>query len=154
MTMILQNNDIIKFNQESRLADIKRWQSMDFVIGYQINLSNNPKHKCELCSRLCGTYPKMFYWKGWCNDCKCFITPLLADDSIIEFNHRQELRSALYGKPFRLIPYQQIKYVPKSFIDWFLECRSSLYQENAVPYFVNRNINIIVESYEYYKNQD
>ena len=152
--MILQNNDIIKFNRESRLADIKRWQSMDFVIGYQINLSNNPKHKCELCSRLCGIYPKMFYWKGWCAACKCFITPIFADDSIIEFNHRQELRSALYGKPFKLIPYQQIKYVPKSFIDWFLECRNNLYQENAVPYFVSKNINIIVESYEYYKNQN
>jgi hypothetical protein len=41
---------------------VRRWQSLDFVVGYEIRRSNNPDQMCEQCKQLAGKYPKSFIW--------------------------------------------------------------------------------------------
>ena len=58
-----------EINMAYRQAENLRWQQMDFVVGYEIKLSNN--HTCngkpfqDICDILAGKYPKDFQWTGW-----------------------------------------------------------------------------------------
>ena len=65
-------------------ADFERWQGMDFVIGYEVRLSNN--HTCnghlftDICDELAGRYPKWFKFTKWHPQCRCVATPIFDDD--------------------------------------------------------------------------
>jgi len=37
----LKKQQADQFNRNSRIADIQRWRSQDFVLGYEIHTSNN-----------------------------------------------------------------------------------------------------------------
>jgi hypothetical protein len=49
-------------NREYRDGDIRRWQSMDFIVGYEIHRSNNPSKDCDICSKLAGKQPLSNHW--------------------------------------------------------------------------------------------
>ena len=65
-------------------ADFERWQGLDFVIGYEVRLSNN--HTCnghpftDICDELAGRYPKWFKFTKWHPQCRCVATPIFDDD--------------------------------------------------------------------------
>jgi hypothetical protein len=64
-------------NESYRQADMIRYQSLPFIIGYQVNLSNNHP-RTDICDSLKGTYPKTFVWRKWHNQCLCNCTAKLA----------------------------------------------------------------------------
>jgi len=64
-------------NDSYREADMVRYQSLPFVIGYQVNLSNNHP-RTDICDDLQGTYPKAFVWRRWHPQCMCNCTSKLA----------------------------------------------------------------------------
>ena len=58
-----------EINMAYRTAENKRWEQMDFVVGYEIKLSGNHtlngKPFTDICDSLAGKYPKDFVWTGW-----------------------------------------------------------------------------------------
>lgn len=51
-------------NMAYRTAEQTRWKQFDFVVGYEIKLSQS--HPChDVCDELAGKYPKDFVWTGW-----------------------------------------------------------------------------------------
>lgn len=63
-------------NMAYRAADHERWNQLDFVVGIEIRLSNNPNH-CKLCEALAGKYPKEFKFVGWHPQCRCHAISIL-----------------------------------------------------------------------------
>lgn len=66
-----------------RTSDHLRWQSMDFVTGVEVKLSNNHtlngRPFTDICDDLQGTYPKDFKFTGWHPLCRCYAVPVLED---------------------------------------------------------------------------
>lgn len=69
-----------------RRAENLRWKDMDFVVGYEIKLSDN--HNCkgvpvgrfrDICDELAGPYPKGFQWSGWHPFCYSDDSEVLTD---------------------------------------------------------------------------
>jgi len=58
-------------NDSYRQADMVRYKSLPFVLGYQVNLSNNHP-KVDICDSLQGVYPKWFLWLKWHVNCLCY----------------------------------------------------------------------------------
>ena len=66
-------------NRAYHEASWRKYQEWDFVVGYEVRLSNNPKH-CPFCSAMAGKYPKEFKFFGWHPNCRCTTIPILAKD--------------------------------------------------------------------------
>jgi hypothetical protein len=58
-----------EINAAYRTADRDRWNSIDFVLGYEIKRSQNIKAPCDQCDAGQGRYPKSFVWDGWHPNC-------------------------------------------------------------------------------------
>lgn len=71
------------YNRVCRNADIERWRSQDFVLGYEIKRSKNCDCDCEICRIGSGIYPLEFEWSGWHDGCRCYVTPILIDESVM-----------------------------------------------------------------------
>jgi hypothetical protein len=63
-------------NRSYRKADHERYSQLDFVVGIEIKLSNNPNH-CPMCEALAGLYPKNFVFLGWHPQCRCYKVTIL-----------------------------------------------------------------------------
>lgn len=46
-------------------ADNERWRQLDFVLGYEVQVSGTNPNVCPLCVELAGKYPKDFEFVGW-----------------------------------------------------------------------------------------
>lgn len=65
-----------EINMAYRTAEQKRWQQLDFVLGYEIKLSGSHP-VTDICDELKGRYPKDFVWTGWHPSCMCYSIPIL-----------------------------------------------------------------------------
>ena len=122
-----------KINRDYRNADIERWQSMDFVIGYKIHRSNNCDCECELCKAGAGEYPKSFNWNGWHNGCKCFLTSI----SVSVEEMAKVTESVLIGKSYTP-KGNTIEAIPQSLIDYVAlhpECKNEYWYLDNKEYF-------------------
>lgn len=63
-------------NESYRQADMIRYESIPFVLGYVVSLSNNHPVR-DICDDLQGTYPKTFKWRKWHIQCLCSCAPEL-----------------------------------------------------------------------------
>lgn len=64
-------------NMAYRFADQERWKKMDFILGYEVQLSGS--HPVEdICDYMTGKYPKTFVFGGWHPNCYCYTVPILA----------------------------------------------------------------------------
>lgn len=68
-----------EINIAYRTADIDRWQSLDFVSGYEIKRSKHP-FPCKICDMMAGNYPKSFLWVGNHPNCRCYMIPIFKKD--------------------------------------------------------------------------
>ena len=102
---------------------------MDFVLGYEIELSNShPKH--DICDTLSGSYPKDFKWTGWHPNDLCHCVPILMSESdFIKWNN---------GEPVEI---KEIKDVPEAFKQWVFDNQNKIGQtdNNKLPYWVRDN---------------
>lgn len=127
-----------EINMAYRQAENLRWQQMDFVVGYEIKLSNN--HTCngkpfqDICDILAGKYPKDFQWTGWHPLCRCYKIPILkTEEEFWEWDGRSEASTASVN---------EVKDVPDAFKKWVLDNQeriSTAKKRNTLPYFLRDN---------------
>lgn len=127
-----------EINMAYRQAENLRWQQMDFVVGYEIKLSNN--HTCngkpfqDICDILAGKYPKDFQWTSWHPLCRCYKIPILkTEEEFWEWDGRSEATTSSVN---------EVKDVPDAFKKWVLDNQeriSTAKKRNTLPYFLRDN---------------
>ena len=120
-------------NMAYRTAEQDRWQRMDFVVGYEIKLSNNHPIP-DICNDLKGKYPKDFVFKGWHPQCRCYCIPILASQE--EFVKME--KAILDGKE-PPSPHGIIRKPPKGLRDWWRENQERVESATSIPYWVADN---------------
>lgn len=119
--------------KQFRNADIQRWRTMDFVLGYKINRSRNCDCNCEICKAGEGSYPKDFDWDGWHDGCKCYLTPIMVEAEEMAKVNQAFLKGQKYtpkGGLVKSIPNQLFQYVKSH-----PECESSNWYTNNKNHF-------------------
>lgn len=130
-----------EINMAYRESDWQRWQTLDFVVGFEIHRSNHePLYECEMCDKLVGRYPKGFKFKGWHPQCMCYAVPILMDEETFDDNELGDLKAALRGTEYKK---QQAKNVvtdvPQGFKDWVAEHIEAQKKWTSTPYFIKDN---------------
>lgn len=133
-----------EINMAYRQAENLRWQQMDFVVGYEIKLSNN--HTCngkpfqDICDILAGKYPKDFQWTGWHPLCRCYKIPILkTEEEFWEWDGRSEATTASVN---------EVKDVPDDFKKWINENIQRAKSWDSAPYFIRDNDKYIREDFK------
>ena len=130
-----------EINMAYRESDWQRWQSLDFVVGFEIHRSNHePLCECDICEKLVGRYPKTFKFKGWHPQCMCYATPILMDEETFDENELGDLKAALRGTTYK---HQQAKNavsdVPDGFKAWVKDHVEAQKGWASTPYFIKDN---------------
>lgn len=99
-------------NMAYRAADYERWQQLDFVVGIEIRLSNNPNH-CKLCETLAGKYPKEFKFLGWHPQCRCHAVSIRKTREEFERDQIAKLNGGNSGNS-----ENSVSDVPDKFKEW------------------------------------
>lgn len=133
-----------EINMAYRQAENLRWQQMDFVVGYEIKLSNN--HTCngnpfqDICDILAGKYPKDFQWTSWHPLCRCYKIPILkTEEEFWEWDGRNEAMTASVN---------EVKDVPDAFKKWINENIQRAKSWDSAPYFIRDNDKYIREDFK------
>lgn len=130
-----------------RTADHLRMQDLDFVVGVEIQLSEN--HTClgadgkphrfhDICDDLKGKYPKTFKFTGWHPHCRCYATPILKTEE--EFD--ADTHRILQGEEPTEGSENAVDDLPDEFKAWAKENEPRLEAAKArgtLPYFVRDN---------------
>lgn len=127
-----------------RTADHERWLNSDFVVGYEIHLSNN--HTCLndqgkavrfhcMCDDLQGKYPKQFKFTGWHPHCRCFATPILKTEEEMA----RDTQLILEGKDPLPQSENEVKTMPKDFETWMERNQERIANAKSLPYFIKDN---------------
>ena len=111
-------------NRAYHEASWRKYQEWDFVVGYEVRLSNNPKH-CPFCSAMAGKYPKEFKFFGWHPNCRCTTIPILAKD--ID----------------NVLESEKITELPKPMRDWLNDNADKIEKAKNKPWFVVENKGLI-----------
>lgn len=120
-------------------AEQERWGKFDFVVGYEVKITQNGKHVPDICDDLKGKYPKNFKFRLWHPQCHCYTIPILKsedefwwdDDGIKSMNEVQE--------------------VPKGFADWVEKNKERIERaekRGTVPYFIADNRKVVKDILE------
>ena len=130
---------VTETNMAYHKADNERWRQLDFVLGYEVQVSGTNPNVCPLCVELAGKYPKEFEFVGWHPHCRCHAVPIMED--IDSFQARQE--ALLRGE--RIPATGQVTAPPKNFTDHLKDnsdriARSS--KAGTLPYFVRDNYKV------------
>lgn len=130
-----------EINMAYRESDWQRWQTLDFVVGFEIHRSNHePLCECDICEKLVGRYPKTFKFKGWHPQCMCYATPILMDEETFDENELGDLKAALRGTTYK---HQQAKNavadVPDGFKAWVKDHTEAQKGWASTPYFIKDN---------------
>lgn len=102
-----------EINMAYRLADIERWQDLDFIVGYEIKRSKHP-YPCTICEMMAGKYPKDFVWSGNHPNCRCYLVPIFKDDT------------------------DNVEINPK-FTKWVNDNQDKIQRARSLPYFLRDN---------------
>jgi len=118
-------------NMAYRAADNLRRQSMPFVTGFTVNLSNaHPAY--DICDELTGDYPKNFNFVGWHPHCLCFTTAkLLPKKDFIKY---------LNGEPIAI--GKQIRQIPKNAQSFISANSERFLGYKNKPYFLDNFKNV------------
>lgn len=136
-----------EINMAYRTAENKRWEQMDFVVGYEIKLSGN--HNCkgvpkgqyyDICDMLAGKYPKDFVWTGWHPVCRCYKIPILkTEEEFWNLDGRSTVSSDSVN---------QVKDVPDNFKAWINDNIHRAKSWDNSPYFIRDNGKYIREDFK------
>lgn len=127
-----------EINMAYRTAENKRWEQMDFVVGYEIKLSGNHtlngKPFTDICDSLAGKYPKDFVWTGWHPLCRCYKIPILkTEEEFWSWDGRSEASSESVNS---------VNDVPDQFKKWVLDNTDRIEKaasNETLPYFLKDN---------------
>ena len=130
---------VTETNMAYHRADNERWRQLDFVLGYEVQVSGTNPNVCPLCEELAGKYPKEFEFTGWHPHCRCHAVPIMED--VDSFQARQE--ALLRGE--RIPATGQVTEPPKNFTDHLKDNSDRLQRANqagTLPYFVRDNYKV------------
>lgn len=99
----LSQNEV---NMAYRAADFERWQSMDFITGIEVQLSEQHPTP-DICDTLAGTYPNDFYFPSWHTKCFCHSTPIMMP--------KDKFKKYLAGEP---VEVNEVVETPQQWNDW------------------------------------
>lgn len=130
-----------EINMAYRESDWRRWQSLDFVVGFEIRRSNHePLCDCDLCEKLVGRYPKTFKFKGWHPQCMCYAVPILMDEETFDDNELGDLKAALNGTTYKKMEAKNVVVdVPDGFKQWVKDHMDAQANWGSTPYFIKDN---------------
>ncbi len=133
-----------EINMAYKTSDQLRWQQLDFVVGYEVKLSNNHTLNGEpfkdICDKLAGKYPKSFTFKGWHPQCRCMVVPILQDRKEFNDDELADLKSALNGKEYQKFASKNtVADVPDNFKAWIQENAERSKNWASQPYFIKDN---------------
>lgn len=119
-------------NMAYRAAHHERWQTLPFVKGVHIKLSNNhPKY--DICDELKGMYPKDFKFVGWHPQCLCYAVPEMMSDE--EYDKLED--QILNGDP--ITPAEGVTKPPPGFTNWVKDNKTRIEGWKNTPYWVKDN---------------
>ena len=120
-----------EINISYRTADHLRRQSLPFVVGFTVKLSN--AHPApDMCNDLAGDYPKNFNFTGWHPHYLCYTTAKLLP--------KKDFINYLNGKPIEI--GKTIQQIPKN-AQSFVSANSSKFLEyKNQPYFLQNFKNV------------
>lgn len=122
-----------EINMAYRTAEQKRWQQMDFVVGYEVKLSFSHE-VTDICDSAQGKYPKDFVFMGWHPNCMCYTIPILKTE--------QEFWSEDTSAP----SVNEVTDVPTGFKQWVQDNQERLAvaeQRGTLPYWYSDNIGYV-----------
>lgn len=127
-----------EINMAYRKAEQERWKSFDFVVGYEVKITQNGKHVEDICDCLKGKYRKDFKFTGWHPQCMCYCIPILKTED--EFFDDEDAPSV-----------NEVEDVPQGFKDWITDNKERIERaekRGTLPYFIRDNrdeVNRILE---------
>ncbi|WP_297175020.1 toxin glutamine deamidase domain-containing protein [uncultured Porphyromonas sp.] len=130
---------VTETNMAYHKADNERWRQLDFVLGYEVQVSGTNPNVCPLCVELAGKYPKEFEFVGWHPHCRCHAVPIMED--VDRFQARQE--ALLRGE--RIPATGQVTAPPKNFTDHLANNSDRIQRASkagTLPYFVRDNYKV------------
>ncbi len=128
---------VTEINKAYKMADIERYRNIDFIVGYEVNLSNSHDTD-DMCDNLAGRYPKGFTFYGWHPTCRCFITPVMITDKEME-TYRENIWN---DKEYDTTESKNmVGDVPKGFTNWIDKNRDRVGNWEKQPEFIRLNFN-------------
>ena len=124
-----------EINMAYRTAEQTRWRQFDFVVGYEIKLSQ--RHPChDVCDELAGRYPKDFVWTGWHPNDMCYAVSILKTD--------EEFWRDLAQDPDepKEPSVNEVSEVPDGFKEWIADNADRIEaaeKRGTQPYFIRDN---------------
>jgi len=138
-----------EINMAYREAEYLRWQQLDFVVGFRIWLSNNHTTKdskgktvplYDICDELAGDYPKTFKFLGWHPQCRCVVTPIMADYDEYNKNRANRLKAIVRGQTYKSLPSRRtVRDVPAAFRTHIEAIAGRAKNWKAMPYYIRDN---------------
>lgn len=119
-----------EINMAYRKAEQERWKSFDFVVGYEVKITQNGKHVEDICDCLKGKYRKDFKFMGWHPQCMCYTIPILKIEDEF-FDDDEDAKSV-----------NEVEDVPQGFKDWVTDKEERIKaaeKRGTVPYFIADN---------------
>ena len=138
-----------EINMAYREAELLRWQQLDFVVGFRVQLSNNhtvldskgnPKPLKDICDELAGDYPKTFRFLGWHPQCRCLITPILSDYDEYKKDRGNRLKAIVRGEAYKSMPSRrQVTAMPENFTRYIESISERAQGWKSQPYYIRDN---------------
>lgn len=119
-----------EINMAYRTADHLRFMAMDFIVGFEVKLSNRGD-SCPMCVALAGKYPKKFLFRSWHSNCRCYVIAILSTED--------EFFDSLKDNYKEVVSENTIKKPHKGFYDWLEENKERIKKAKSTPYFVGDN---------------
>lgn len=69
-----------EINMAYRAAEQERWNQFDFVVGFEVKITQSGLHVEDMCDDLQGKYPKSFIFRGWHPQCYSDDSEVLTDN--------------------------------------------------------------------------
>lgn len=136
-------------NMAYREAEYRRWQQLDFVVGFRVMLSNNhtttdSKGKkvplTDICDELAGDYPKTFKFLGWHPQCRCVVVPIMSDYDEYNDDRANRLKAIVRGKTYKSLPSRRtVRDVPAAFRSHIEAIAERAKGWKSVPYYIRDN---------------
>lgn len=123
-----------EINMSYREADFERWKQLDFVVGIEVRLTNNPGHVVDICDDLKGKYPKEFKFRGWHPQCMCHALAILATPAEREAMTDKILEGE---SPSDIDSENAVKDVPSGMKDWIKNNAGR--ETDSQPYWIKDN---------------
>ena len=123
-----------EINMSYREADFERWKQLDFVVGIEVRLTNNPGHVVDICDDLKGKYPKEFKFRGWHPQCMCHALAILATPAEREAMTDKILEGE---SPSDIVSDNAVKDVTAGMKDWIKNNAGR--ETNSQPYWIKDN---------------